>query len=62
MGIQLTLTYSAFALTSLDLQGDFTNDEPICEWASILAKILQIIKYFVGHGPILDWIFICAKY
>ena len=42
-------------MTSLDLQGDFINDEPICHWASIFTKIPWVIKYTVNYGPIHEW-------
>ena len=39
----------------LDLRGHFTNCEPIREWASTIAKILQVIQYTINYGPIHEW-------
>ena len=52
---------SAFALTSLDLRGNFINDELICEQAFIFTKILWVIKYTINHEPIHEWASIFAK-
>ena len=37
------VNWSAFVLTSLNLRGNFVDDEPTHEWASIFNKILWVL-------------------
>ena len=42
-------------LTSLDIEGELVNDEPIREWTSVLIKMLWVIKYAMYYGSIREW-------
>ena len=46
--------------TLLDLQGDFVNDETICDWASVFAKVLWV-KSTLNYRPIGEWLSIFTK-
>ena len=50
---------SNFALVKV--WGNFTNHDPVREWASILCEIILVIKYTINYGPIHEWAFIFAK-